>query len=57
MIGLTSANKELVEQQIIQFFNYASMNGRSKWETLGLQVTIAPDSQNLLGCSFLKLKN
>ncbi len=54
MISLTGANKELVEQHIYQYFNYASLNGRSKWEALGIEVTISPDSQNLLGCSFFK---
>lgn len=54
MISLTGANKELVEQHINQYFNYASLNGRSKWEALGIEVTISPDSQNLLGCSFFK---
>lgn len=54
MIGLTGANKELVEQQMPQYFNYASKNGRSTWEALGIEITIAPDSSNLLGCSFYK---
>lgn len=56
MIALTGANKELIEQLIPQYFNYASMNGRSKWEILGIEVTIGSDSQNLLGCSFYKKK-
>lgn len=54
MIGLTGANKELVEQQMPQYFNYAAVNGRSTWEILGIEVTIAPDSSNLLGCKFFK---
>lgn len=56
MIALTGANKELIEQQIPQYFMYASKNGRSRWEVLGVEITIAPDSQNLLGCSFYKNK-
>jgi len=54
MIALTGANKELIEQQIPQYFNYASQNGRSRWEVLGIEITISPDSSGLLGCSFYK---
>ena len=54
MIGLTGANKELIEQQMPMYFNYASSNGSSTWESLGIQITIAPDTSNLLGCSFFK---
>lgn len=54
MIGLTDANKELIEQQMPQYFNYAATNGRSTWEALGIEVTIAPDSSNLLRCKFFK---
>jgi hypothetical protein len=54
MIGLTDANREIIEQQIPEYFNYASKNGKSKWKALGVEITIAPDSQNLLGCSFYK---
>lgn len=56
MIGLTRANKELIEQQMPQYFNYASKNGRSTWEALGIEITIAPDSSGLLECSFFKNK-
>ena len=54
MISLTGANKELIEQQIPQYFNYASNNGSTKWEALGVEVTITIDSRGLLGCSFYK---
>ena len=56
MIALTGANRELIEQQIPQFFNYASQNGRSRWEVLGIEVTVAPDHRGLLGCDFYKPK-
>ena len=54
MIALTGANKELIEQSMPQYFNYASQNGRSRWEVLGIELTISADSQGLLGCSFYK---
>jgi hypothetical protein len=54
LISLTGANKQLVEQQIPQYFNHASQNGRTKWEALGVEITISPDSSGLLGCSFYK---
>jgi len=54
MIGLTGANKELVEQQMPQYFNYASKNGRSRWKALGIEITIHVDSDGLLGCDFYK---
>ncbi|NYT46807.1 MAG: hypothetical protein H0A75_03360 [Candidatus Methanofishera endochildressiae] len=53
-ISLTGANKQLIEQQIPQYFNYASKNGRARWEALGVEITISPDSRGLLGCSFYK---
>ena len=56
MIALTGANKALIEQQIPQFFNYASQNGRSKWEMLGIEITVSPDSSGLLSCDFYKPK-
>ncbi len=54
MIALTGANKELIEQQIPQYFNYVSQNGSSRWNILGIELTISADSQGLLGCSFYK---
>ncbi|WP_066403010.1 hypothetical protein [Aliarcobacter cryaerophilus] len=55
LIGLTDANKDLSEDIITQAFDYASKNGSAKSETLGVEITIKPDSSNnLLGCSFYK---
>ncbi len=54
MIALTGANKELIEQSMPQYFNYVSQNGTSRWEVLGIELTISADSQGLLGCSFYK---
>ena len=31
-----------------------SANGRARWEALGVEITISPDSRGLLGCSFYK---
>lgn len=56
MIALTRANKDLIEQQMPLYFNHASKNGRSTWEALGIEITIAPDSSGLLECSFFKNK-
>ena len=54
-ISLTNANKDLAESIITQAFDYASKNGSAKSETLGVEITIKPDSSNnLLGCSFYK---
>ena len=54
-IALTNANKDLAEDIITQAFDYASKNGSAKSETLGVEITIKPDSSNnLLGCSFYK---
>lgn len=53
-IALTGANKQLVEQQISVFFNHASKKGRARWEALGVEITISPDSSGILGCSFYK---
>ena len=55
LIGLTDSNKDLAEDIITQAFDYASKNGSAKSETLGVEITIKPDSSNnLLGCSFYK---
>ncbi len=54
MIALTGANSELVEQSMQQYFNYASQNGATKWNHLGIEVKIIPNSNGLLGCEFYK---
>ena len=54
MIALTGANKKLIEQSMPQYFDYVSNNGSSRWKVLGIELTITPDSQGLLGCSFYK---
>ncbi|MCG3714917.1 hypothetical protein L5F64_04985 [Aliarcobacter butzleri] len=56
LLGLTTdVNKNLAEDIITQAFAYASKNGSVKSETLGVEITIKPDSSNnLLGCSFYK---
>jgi|GEM_PF-2603221 len=55
LIGLTNENKDLAEDIITQAFAYASKNGSAKSETLGVEITIKPDSSNnLLACSFYK---
>lgn len=55
MIALTGADKSLVEEIMLQYFDYASINGRTRWENLGIEITISPDSMtNLLGCSFYR---
>ena len=54
LIALSGANKELVEQIIVQNFNYASQNGSAISTALGVNMEIKPVSTGLLECSFVK---
>lgn len=48
------ANKELVEQTIVQSFNYAAQNGGARANVLGVDMRITPNHRGLLECSFFK---
>ena len=54
LLGLTDANKDLVEDIIFQAFDYASKNGSSQTEVMGVQITVEPkkNNYNLLSCEF-----
>lgn len=54
-IALTNANKDLAEDIIAQAFSFASKNGSAKYETLGVEFKVVPDSMTgLLKCQFFK---
>ena len=54
LLGLTDANKDLVEDIIFQAFDYASKNGSSQTEVMGVKITVEPkrNNYNLLSCEF-----
>lgn len=55
LIGLTEANIDLAEDIIVQGFSHASKNGSAKYETLGVEFKVEPDSMTgLLKCRFYK---
>ena len=54
LIGLTDSNKDLAEDIITQAFDYASKNGSSQTEVMGVKITVEPkkNNYNLLSCEF-----
>jgi len=54
LIAISGANKELAEQTITQYFNYASKNGAVRAEVLGIEMKVIPNSSGLLECGFYK---
>lgn len=54
LIAISGANKELAEQTITQYFNYASKNGDVRTEVLGIEMKVIANSNGLLECGFYK---
>ena len=55
MLALTDAKKNLIDELMTNTFIEASKTTKGiRGNVLGLEVSIVPDSQGLLGCSFYK---
>lgn len=56
VMGITNANKELIEGSITDVFNYASQHGRGEVEIAGAKINISPRmSDDLLECKIVSL--
>lgn len=53
LIGLTDMNKDLAENIIYQYFNFAAINGEAVNEIAKVKITVKKGPSNLLKCEFI----